>query len=184
MTEAAAEWKRCSACKQPIVFAQAYYVCNVSTCNRKRTALHFCSVSCWEVHLPIARHRESWAEERTAPTAAEAARQATAEAAGSAPRAPRRQIVDASKPSAQAPPATRDPTGSRSGPSTAAPDEVLVVASRLKDYVRAVSGMNTSDRVLGPLSQIVREAVDRAIENARRDERKTVLDRDFPKQPR
>jgi len=50
----------------------------------------------------------------------------------------------------------------------------------LKDYIRAVSGMNTSERVLEPLSEIVREVAQRAIENARADERKTVLDRDVP----
>jgi hypothetical protein len=58
--------------------------------------------------------------------------------------------------------------------------EVLIVASRLKDYVRARSGYNTSDRVLEPLSEIVRRVVDQAIENARREGRMTVLDRDVP----
>ncbi len=60
-------WRRCSACKNFIERGSTYWVCNVSTCNRKRTALVFCSVTCWEVHLPEANHRESWAEERTAP---------------------------------------------------------------------------------------------------------------------
>lgn len=182
MTEPAAEWKRCSACKKPIAFGERYFVCNVSTCNRKRTALSFCSVSCWEVHLPIARHRESWAEERTAPTAAEAAREAAAEADRPTPRAPRRRIVEAKRPAESTTP--REAKAPSSSSSADVPEEVLIVASRLKDYVRAVSGMNTSDRVLEPLSRIVREAVDRALENARRDERKTLLDRDFPKDGR
>ena len=60
-------WRRCSACKNFIERGAIYWVCNVSTCNRKRTGLVFCSVTCWEVHLPEANHRESWAEERTAP---------------------------------------------------------------------------------------------------------------------
>jgi hypothetical protein len=60
-------WRRCSACKNSIECGSTYWVCNVSTCNRKRTALVFCSVTCWEVHLPEANHRESWAEERIAP---------------------------------------------------------------------------------------------------------------------
>jgi hypothetical protein len=60
------------------------------------------------------------------------------------------------------------------------PREVLIVASRLKDYVRARSGYNTSDRVLAPLSDIVRQVVDQTIENARRDGRMTILDRDVP----
>ena len=62
-----------------------------------------------------------------------------------------------------------------------APDEVLIVASRLKSYVRSRAGYNTSERVLGPLSEIVRKVCDEAIENARREGRTTVLDRDIPK---
>jgi len=61
-------WRRCSACKEPIGLGATYWTCNVSTCNRKRTGLVFCSVSCWEVHLPVAHHRESWAVERRAPS--------------------------------------------------------------------------------------------------------------------
>ena len=63
------QWKPCSLCRKPIAFGQVYYVCSVSTCNRKRTALAFCSVECWDAHLPEARHREAWAEEQRAPSA-------------------------------------------------------------------------------------------------------------------
>jgi hypothetical protein len=152
-------WRRCSACKKPIALGGVYWTCNVSTCNQKRTALVFCTLSCWEVHLPGANHREAWAVERRAPTTPEpGARPAPAPE----PRAARRIVVTtpAKKPDA--------------------PLEVLIVASRLKDYVRARSGYNTSDRILEPLSEIVRRAVDQAIENARRDGRMTVLDRDVP----
>ena len=55
-------------CKTAIHFGQKYWVCNVSTCNRKRTGLAFCKVACWDAHLPTMNHRESWAEERRAPT--------------------------------------------------------------------------------------------------------------------
>jgi len=34
-------WRPCSACKQPIALGTPYYVCSVSTCNRKRTGLVF-----------------------------------------------------------------------------------------------------------------------------------------------
>jgi hypothetical protein len=64
-------WRKCSSCKKSIGFGQDYWVCNVSTCNRKRTGLAFCRVSCWDAHLPLMNHRESWAEERKAPTAAD-----------------------------------------------------------------------------------------------------------------
>lgn len=58
-------------------------------------------------------------------------------------------------------------------------NEILVVASKLKNYIRAKSGMNTSASVLGVLSEKVQRLCDQAIENARADGRKTVKDRDF-----
>src|SRR5438094_598509 len=68
-------WKRCSNCKKELPFAGTYWACNVSTCNRPRTALVFCSVSCWDAHVPTLRHRDAWAEERRSPTAVEWARE-------------------------------------------------------------------------------------------------------------
>jgi hypothetical protein len=61
-------WRKCNSCKKPISYRATYWTCNVSTCNRKRTGLFFCSVSCWDAHLPIVNHRESWAEEHQAPS--------------------------------------------------------------------------------------------------------------------
>ncbi len=60
-------WRECNACKKPIIHRAKYQVCSVSTCNRKRTGMVFCSVECWEVHLPLANHRDAWAVEETAP---------------------------------------------------------------------------------------------------------------------
>lgn len=57
--------------------------------------------------------------------------------------------------------------------------ETLVVASKVKAYIRGKSQMNTSGAVLDALSGKVRQLCDQAIENARRDGRKTVMDRDF-----
>jgi hypothetical protein len=67
-------WRRCNSCKKPINYGKLYWVCNVSTCNRKRTGLIFCEVSCWDAHVPMMNHKESWAEERKAPTRDEWAR--------------------------------------------------------------------------------------------------------------
>ena len=61
-------WRRCNSCKKPIGYRAKYWVCNVSTCNRKRTGLVFCDVSCWDAHVPMMNHRETWAEERAAPS--------------------------------------------------------------------------------------------------------------------
>jgi hypothetical protein len=57
--------------------------------------------------------------------------------------------------------------------------EVLIVVSKLKQYIKAKSGMNTSDAIVPVLSDLVRTICDQAIESARSDGRKTVLDRDI-----
>jgi histone H3/H4 len=63
-------------------------------------------------------------------------------------------------------------------PNTA-PKEVLVIASRLKDYINARSEFSTSASVMDVLSDHLRILCERAIDNARADGRKTVMDRDF-----
>ena len=57
--------------------------------------------------------------------------------------------------------------------------EVLVVVSKLKNYVRAQSGMNTSSSVASKVTEIVKLLCDQAIEKAKADGRKTLMDRDF-----
>ncbi len=57
--------------------------------------------------------------------------------------------------------------------------EVLVVASKLKNYIRTKSAMNTSSAVMGALSDKIRQLCDQAIERAKSEGRKTVMDRDF-----
>ena len=182
------QWRRCSACKNPILHNATYWVCSVSTCNRKRTGMAFCTVSCWEVHLPVANHRESWAVEKTAPSSgnyiedtnrqsAQASRPATSRSS------PPRAGVDPVRRSAGSREARRiipnTPPSERQ--ADAVEKEILIVVSRMKEYIRWKSGFNTSDRAAAPLSEIVRKACDEAIRAAERDERKTVLDRDVPK---
>jgi hypothetical protein len=145
-------WRRCSTCKKELPFAAGYWTCNVSTCNRPRTGLAFCSVNCFDAHVPTLRHRDAWAEEQTAPGREEWERARAEAAAGAA--APRAR-----------------PRASRG--------EVLVIASRLKDYIRARSRMNTSDAVLEVLSDKLRALCDDAIDRARADGRMTVMERDF-----
>lgn len=57
--------------------------------------------------------------------------------------------------------------------------DVLVVASKVKKFVREKSGMNTSAEVLEGLSQKVEQICIEAIEKARADGRKTVKARDL-----
>ena len=58
-------------------------------------------------------------------------------------------------------------------------NEVLVVASKVKTYIKSQADMKTSATVLSALSDKIRGMCDAAIESARSDGRKTVLDRDF-----
>jgi histone H3/H4 len=57
--------------------------------------------------------------------------------------------------------------------------EILLVVSKVKKYIRSVSGMNTAGSVAPALSDIIRHLCDQAIEKAKADGRKTVMDRDF-----
>jgi len=112
--------------------------------------------------VPEARHRDAWAEPVRAPGPPTVDQpQAVRPAA-----APRARIVHAG-PSSQA------------ADESAGEDEVLVVVSKLKRYVRERSDMNTSDNVVVPLSDHLRALCNEAIGNAARDGRKTVMDRDF-----
>jgi hypothetical protein len=174
-------WRRCSSCKNPIGFGAQHWVCNVSTCNRPRTGLVFCTVSCWDGHLAVVRHRESWALERRAPSQAEWLREQAAERTASTANEPSAPAPPA--PSVAASPTERAPRRVLPPPARREPDplerEVLIVVSKLKNYVRARSGFNTSDRVVEPLSDAVRELCEKAIEKARAEGRRTVLERDF-----
>jgi hypothetical protein len=48
----------CSTCRKEIPLGGKWIRCDVSTCNRKRMPLYFCSPGCWDAHLPDARHRD------------------------------------------------------------------------------------------------------------------------------
>lgn len=149
-------WKKCSSCKKPIAFLAKYYVCSVSTCNGQRTGYVFCSVPCFEVHLPGARHKDAAAIEMRAPNKADVQRE------------PTRKII--------ASPAAVQPSTRGKSPI---PKDVLIIASRLKDYIQARAEMNTSANVMDVLSDHIRVIADRAIDQAKAEGRKTVMERDF-----
>ncbi|MGE3758774.1 MAG: hypothetical protein AB7H97_13525 [Pseudobdellovibrionaceae bacterium] len=165
-------WRNCSACKKPIGFRSVYFECSVSTCSRPRTGLVFCSVFCWETHLPGARHKDAGALEKQAPSKDQWTIQNSAtpsspatSAATEAARSPVRKIISG-----------QSAVNSNLKPAS---KEVLVVVSKLKSYIRERSEMNTSDSVMDLLSDKLRALCDEAIESARADGRKTVMDRDF-----
>lgn len=155
-------WKKCSSCKKPIALGAKYYVCSVSTCNGQRTGYVFDSVGCFEVHLPAARHKDAAAIEMKAPMRAEPTE---------VPRDPTRKIISSSSGSSS--------SASVSASNASVPRDVLIIASRLKEYIQARGDMNTSGNVMEVLSDQVRVICDRAMDNARADGRKTVMDRDF-----
>ncbi len=166
-------WRSCNICKQEIPFQSKYYVCSVSTCNHKRTGLVFCSVDCWDAHLPDARHRDgAGAIEEKAPSRAEAAG-----SHGEREDPARRIRVEPAEVSG--PPG--QPASSFRKDETLQETEILVVASKVKKYIRDVSGMNTSASTMEALTRCIIDLCDKGVENAREDERKTVMDRDIPR---
>jgi hypothetical protein len=201
-------WVRCTECKSEIAYGTKYYQCSVSTCNRSKLRLYFCSIVCWDSHLGEARHREAWAEEARAPTreawqrelAAEPPRPAPATSSGAAPPRPAVSSGPAPIPPRPVNPPSPSPSpspgsapvrrvvGDASQASAAAVEglklaevtdrDILIVVSKMKKYIKDRSGMNCSDAVADMLSDHVRLLCDEAIRAAARDERKTVLDRD------
>jgi oligoendopeptidase F len=115
----------------------------------------------------LLRHRDAWSLEKTAPSREEWQREQDEE----------QQAQERREARAAAPPPAPSALAPRG--SVDVPHDVLVVASKLKAYVRARSGMNTSDAVIDVLSDKLRELCDRAVEKAVQAGRKTLLDRDF-----
>ncbi len=143
-------WRKCSSCKKSISFNTTYYECSVSTCTGLRTGYVFCSVACWEVHLPGAKHRSAGAVEKKSETG------------------PKRILVSGGGP-------TTTPAATRSSMS----HEVLVVVSKMKQYIKDISDMNTAEDVNQILSDKIRSECEKAIQHAQADGRKTVMARDF-----
>jgi histone H3/H4 len=57
--------------------------------------------------------------------------------------------------------------------------EVLVVASKIKKFIKDKSTFSTSAQVMEQLTVRVQKICEKAIENAKNNKRKTVMDRDF-----
>ena len=149
-------WRKCSVCKNEIAFNSKYYVCSVSSCNKKRSPTQFCSVSCWDAHNAVLNHMSAGADEERAPSKEQAMAQESK-------REPVRKII----------------TPKKTVENNDIPQEVLVVVSKLKAYINAKSGMNTSADVMPVLSDFLRSHCDEAIEKAKISGRKTVMARDF-----
>lgn len=152
-------WKNCSSCKQPITLSSKYYICSVSSCNVRNTNYVFCSIPCFDKHVPLERHKSAGAIEEIAPSTLE-----TVNKHASAPKGQRRIIgSQQSKPS--------NKQMSKGG-------DILVIASRFKDFITQQSEFNTSASVMNALSDHLRHVAMQAIDNAREDGRKTVMEQD------
>jgi histone H3/H4 len=111
------------------------------------------------VHLPGAKHRNAGAIEKKSPAKIDFQEESAA---------PKRIII--SSPSVQS---------SEMHKKSPMSHEVLVVVSKMKQYIRDVSEMNTSEDVNQIISEMIRFECNKAIEKARADGRKTVMARDF-----
>src|SRR5688572_10126355 len=111
-------WKKCTECRNDIEFGAAYYQCSVSTCNRARMPLVFCSVVCWDSHLSSVRHRDAGAIEARAPSQQQWERQ-QAEERASPPPAPPPYTPD--RPPATAAPVQVRPRTDETRPNVAPP---------------------------------------------------------------
>jgi len=63
-----------------------------------------------------------------------------------------------------------------------ADETVLIIVSKVKGYIKTKSEMNTAANVAPKLTEMVQRLCDQAIARARKDGRKTVMDRDFDPQ--
>jgi hypothetical protein len=179
MADELTHWRYCSSCKKAIDFNQKYFECSVSTCVGKRTGYVFCSLFCWERHLPGAKHRDAGAVEKISPNKEDWKRELAGDASlaqlnvplsggnTTQPQQGQRRIVNSVSQTKNVPTASNIHA------------EILVVVSKMKSYVKEVADMNTSGDVADILSDIIREACDKAINSARADGRKTVMARDF-----
>ena len=157
-------WKKCSACKKEIAFKSKHFICSVSTCNQKRTALAFCSVSCWDSHLPLTRHRpNSYAIEKISPSQAALISQENAQAEQES----RRRIAVTPAPAVNV-------------NNNKIETDILVVVSKVKKYIKDKADMNTSSSTMEELTQRITVLCDKAIQNAIKAERRTVMERDVP----
>ena len=58
--------------------------------------------------------------------------------------------------------------------------EIIVVASKVKKLIKEKGECNTASSTMEALSQRLVQLVDKAIQNAKAEGRKTVMDRDVP----
>jgi histone H3/H4 len=146
-------WRKCGSCKKDIGWNTIYHVCTVSGCQK----FAYCSTDCWDIHNSIMNHKSAWAEENRSPSKNETTTEV--------PSNPRRIIV-------------QSPMSSKTI-SSSMDHEILIVASKLKQYIKEKYDLQTSAEVMETLSEKVRILTDQAVNHAKKEGRKTVMSRDF-----
>lgn len=144
-------WRRCGSCKKEIHYNSPYQVCGNSSCQK----FAYCSIDCWSLHNSIMNHKNGWSEDRVSPKK---------ETEGN-----KRLIII---------PKSQN-TKNEIENKTESENEILIVASKLKQYVKDKHELNTAADVMDILSQKVRRLTDQASLKAKSEGRKTLLDRDF-----
>lgn len=151
-------WRKCIVCKKEIKFSTKYFKCSIVSCDKKRSPAQFCSVECWDVHRSIMSHKSAGADEYQSPSQDKFEEQQRNEPKV---RVVKSQVVG-----------KKENTDINS-------EDILVVVSKLKAYIKDSSNFNTSADVMPVLSEIIRRVCDQAVLNAEKDERKTLMARDF-----
>jgi hypothetical protein len=144
-------WRKCGSCKKEIHFGSEYQVCGSSSCQK----FAYCSIDCWSLHNSIMNHKNGWSEDRIAPLK---------------DNAPVKRLIITPK----SPTTTNEVEVNK-----ALENEILIVASKLKQYIKDKHDLNTSADVMEILSTKVRRLTDQAVIKAKSDNRKTLMGRDF-----
>lgn len=155
MSEENKFWRKCGNCKKEIDYQATYQSCSVSSCRK----FVYCCVDCWSVHNSVMNHKSAWAEEHIAPTFEK-------DKLEEDPNRGRRRILVGQ-------------SVGKTSQSGNIPRDILIVAAKLKSYVKIKHNLNTSANVMERLSDMIRIACDHACDKARMDGRKTLMDRDF-----
>ena len=118
-----AYWRKCGTCKKEILWGSAYQKCSISSCRK----FAYCSVDCWSVHDSVMGHVNAHAVEERAPL--------------NENKTSKRRIIVSQ-------PRSHNET-SKLGHKFER--DVLIVASKLKKYVKDRHDLNTSNNVLAKI---------------------------------
>lgn len=154
-------WRKCIVCKIEIKYSTKYYKCSIPSCDKKRSPAQFCSVDCWDVHRSIMGHKSAGADEYHSPSKAEA------------------EIAESKSGKVRIVKSSNTNSVNTNLNNLNLPQEILVVVSKYKAFVKAAGDLNTSGDVADVLSDILREKTLDAIQKAKRDGRKTLMGKDF-----